>query len=258
MSVIEGLRRTVFHSIPPYSRILYQFCSRYVDRFNGDNNSNPETNGEYSYLRKIIGALKDGVVFDVGANVGDWASFALNLNPKVQLHCFEPSTATFRRLSQRQWPSNVHLNNFGLGEAEAAIALNVIAEGSGINSVYIRRGFESARSGKTEEIRICTIDEYCERKTVGKIDLIKVDVEGHELPVFKGMRRMLGRGVVSIIQFEYGGCNLDAKMTLGDIWDFLEPHGFRFHKLFPEGPRLVDKYQRSLETFKYSNWIASR
>jgi hypothetical protein len=67
---------------------------------------------------------------------------------------------------------------------------------------------------------------------------------------------MLKNGSIRVIQFEYGGCNLDARVYLGDIWDFLEPHGFRFSKLYPEGPRQIEKYQQSLETFKYSNWIA--
>ena len=258
MNLLRELGRTVFHMTPPYSRFIYQFSARYVDRFNGDNNSNSKTNGEYSFLRNELLGLGNGVVFDVGANVGDWASFALGINPKVNLHCFEPSKATYSKLTQKQWPSNIQLNNCGLGEVEGVLELNVVAEESGMNSVYLRRGVGDATSVTTETIHITTLDKYCEKRAIQHIHLIKVDAEGHELAVFKGMSQMLAKGFVRAIQFEYGGCNLDARVNLSDIWDFLEPHGFRFHKLYPEGPRHVEKYQRSLETFKYSNWVAIR
>jgi hypothetical protein len=138
-----------------------------VDRFNGDNNSTPEVNGEYFFLRNELLKLGAGVVFDVGANVGNWASFALDINPRVNLHCFEPSKAMCARLAQKQWPSNVWLNNLGVGEVE-----------------------------------------------------------------------------------------VDAKVNLGDIWYFLEPYGFRFYKLYPEGPRDIEKYQQSLGRVKCSNWVS--
>ena len=72
----------------------------------------------------------------------------------------------------------------------------------------------------------------------------------------KGMTRMLSEGRVKTIQFEYGGCALDAGITLGDIWQLLEPLGFVFFKLHSRGARRVAEYHRDLETFRYSNWIA--
>jgi hypothetical protein len=145
----------------------------------------------------------------------------------------------------------------GLGEFEGVLELHMVDAESGLNSVYVRRGVESARPVRVEKVTITTIDEYCEKNAIKQIDLIKVDVEGHEHAVFKGMSRLLEKGLVRTIQFEYGGCNLDAKVNLGDIWYFLEPHGFRLYKLYPEGPRHIEKYQQGLETFKYSNWVAT-
>jgi FkbM family methyltransferase len=214
-----------------------------------------ETNGEYFFLRSELPKI-GGVVFDVGANVGNWASFVLDINPKINLHCFEPSKATYAKLAQKEWPSNVRLNNLGLGEVEGVLELNVVDEESALNSLYLRRGVDCARAVKTEKISITTIDDYCEKNAIQRIDLIKVDVEGHELAVFKGMRQMLAQGFVLAIQFEYGGCNLDAKVYLGDIWEFLEPYGFKFYKLYPEGPRHIENFRQKLETFQYSNWVA--
>jgi FkbM family methyltransferase len=257
MSHIRQLGRMLFKLVPAYNDILYEFCVRYVDRFNGDNNSTQETNGEYFFLRNELPKLGDGgVVFDVGANIGDWASFALGLNSKLNLHCFEPSKATYVKLAQKEWPSNVSINNIGLGEVEGVMELNVVGDGSGLNSLYLRRGIDCAVAVKKEIINITTIDDYCEKNAIQGIDLIKIDVEGHELAVFQGMRHMLTQERVRIIQFEYGGCNLDSKVHLGDIWYFLEHYAFNFYKLYPDGLHRIKKYQQGLETFKYSNWVA--
>lgn len=249
--------RRLFALIPSH-RVLHTVCSRYVDRFNGDNETDPEVNGEYLFLRSELPKLNRGIVFDAGANVGNWAKFALCINPRINLHCFEPSRATYARLAQRQWPEDVRLNNVGLGDAEGVLDLNVVELESGMNSVYLRRGVEGAESRSIEKINVTTIDAYCRRNAVPRIDLLKVDVEGHEMAVFKGAGKMLAEARVGRIQFEYGGCNLDARVSLKDIWEFLEQHGFAMSKLYPKGPRVMEKYRQSLDTFKYSNWLAVR
>lgn len=250
------LGRRLLDVFPKYNDNLYQFCARYVDRFNGDNNSDPEGNGEYFFLRNALSKVEEGVIFDVGANVGNWAAFALTVNPRLNLHCFEPGRATYAKLAQREWSSTVRLNNLGLGDIEGTLELHVVDEESGLSSVYVRHGVDSTRFSRIESVTITTIDEYCEKNAINQIDLLKVDVEGHEYAVFRGMNKILTKGIVRAIQFEYGGCNLDAKVSLGDIWVLLESHGFRLFKLYPEGPRRVKKYQQRLETFKYSNWLA--
>lgn len=256
MRIVRTVGRSLFQLVPRYNGSLYEFCARYVDRFNGDNNSDLENNGELVFLRSELADLEGGVVFDVGANVGDWASIVLDINPKLEIHCFEPCRTTYSSLTSKDWSPNVRLNNFGLSDVEGTLVLNVVDGASGLNSIYLRRGVESARALRSEPIDVCTVDGYCEKNGIREIRLIKVDVEGHELAVFQGMKQTLAERRVRVIQFEYGGCNLDAKVFLGDIWDFLEPYSFKFFKVYPEGPRYVKSYQPGLETFKYSNWVA--
>lgn len=110
----------------------------------------------------------------------------------------------------------------------------------------------------TERFCIATIAGYCQANNIERIDFLKIDVEGHELAVFKGMRRMLEQGRVDAVQFEYGGANLDARVYLCDIWNFLAPFGLRFFKIFPDGLQPVVQYRQSMETFKYGNYLAKR
>ena len=47
---------------------------------------------------------------------------------------------------------------------------------------------------------------------------MKIDVEGHELDVLKGFGELIKK--VRLIQFEFGGTNIDSKTYLRDFWEF--------------------------------------
>lgn len=71
---------------------------------------------------------------------------------------------------------------------------------------------------------------------------------------------MLSEGLVDVIQFEYGGANIDARVLLLDIFNFFQPLNYKFYKIFPNGLRHIPRYDQQLENFKYQNWaiISSR
>src|SRR6185503_14354274 len=59
-----------------------------------------------------------------------------------------------------------------------------------------------------ESIQVLTIDAFCDREEIYHIHFLKLDVEGHELSVLNGAKRMLDSGKISIIQFEFGPANI--------------------------------------------------
>jgi FkbM family methyltransferase len=256
--MLKTVLKKLFYLIPAQSQLLLRASQRYVDNYFGDNNSDPSQNGEELYLqselRKYSG--REGIIFDVGANIGEWSSYCLGVEPTLKMHLFEPSKITFNKLNIKKWPPNIHLNNFGLGERNEKLGLNIAGDGSGMNSLHIRQGVKGFKIKSTENVDICTLDGYCDEKSILHIHLLKVDVEGHELAVFKGAQKMLREKRISCIQFEYGGCNLDARIYLLDIWNYLSPLGYEFYKLYQQGPRKISKYDQSMENFKYSNWLA--
>lgn len=256
MNLVKTMAKRVFNSIPPDISLLLKFSQRYLDRHNGENNSDSATNGEEYLLRHILPLCAGGVVFDVGANVGTWSSFVLSVQPLLSIHLFEPSLITYERCAQRAWPPSVQLNNLGLGECNETLQLNIVNATSGMNSLYRRHGVEGAEASANEAISITTLDEYCEEHGIDRIHFMKVDVEGHELAVLRGAMRMLKDRRIDMIQFEYGGCNIDAKVYLSDIWKILTQTEFQIAKLFPDGPRPISAYSQVLENFRYSNYIA--
>ena len=246
--------------LPPHDERWYHICRQYVDRYNGDNDSNIATNGESRFLHRAL--ARSQTVFDVGANVGEWSKLALTIKPTIELHCFEPSRASYSRLLANSFSANVKCNHCGLGAAVEDRTLYVFEDGSGLNSLYRRQGLEDGwrleSQTTTETVHIDTVDRYCAQNQIEAIDFMKTDVEGHELEVFRGAAGMLGRGAIAAIQFEYGGCNIDARVLLKDMFDFFGPLKYALYKIYPRELRYVARYDQRLENFQYQNWVAIR
>ena len=245
--------------VPTDSRRLYRWCKWYVDLYNGENNHHIETNGEFRFMQRNL--LRCATVFDIGAHMGSWASLALEVNPRLQLHCFEPSAFTYQKLLSNQFPPNVVCKNLGMSSAPGEARLFVFEDGAGINSLYQRQGLEShglSTQQRQETVYLSTVDIYCQENEIQAIDFLKVDVEGHELEVFRGMSEMLEQGRVNIIQFEYGGCNIDAGVFLKDIFNFFDTLDYAFHKIYPRQVKPVAQYDQRLDNFQYQNWVIVR
>jgi hypothetical protein len=98
-------------------------------------------------------------------------------------------------------------------------------------------------------------DEYWETHlNKGLIDIVKIDVEGHELSVLKGF----GQAILhtKIIQFEFGGCNIDTRTYFQDFWYFFKERNFSLYIITPLGLSKIEKYIESLEFFSTTNYFA--
>src|SRR3989304_219932 len=118
------------------SELLYRLCKRYITACDNDNQDDMIVNGELRLLKDVLPQAK--TVFDVGANVGRWTRKALQINPRLSVHCFEPSLATYQALLANNFPSRVICNNFALGDKSGQSLLYVVDKCSGVNSLYRR------------------------------------------------------------------------------------------------------------------------
>lgn len=240
--------------------LIYKVCKRIVDLHNGEQEIDFTINGEQRFLQERLKQAR--VVFDVGANVGDWTYLALKANPALQVHCFEPSSTTFGLLQARQFGERAVLNYCGLGDVSGEVTLYVTGKGrdSGCNSLYARPSLTEHRELETETVRIETFDHYCQEAGLTEVDLVKIDTEGYEFQVLKGMQESLQQGRVKAVQFEYGGTYIDARTLLQDVWDYitqLNPR-YQFYKLSLGGPKRYTHYKQALENFQYANYAFIR
>jgi FkbM family methyltransferase len=132
-------------------KILFNWLSGY--RF-----SDPRRNGEYRFLRRY---LKNGmVVFDVGANIGEYTAYMLGVAPELEVHCFETVAETFALLQQRHGDnSQVYLNNFGLSDVQDIRRMKIYGETYGINSLYERRSSIAAQPEYANYLNLAQISD---------------------------------------------------------------------------------------------------
>jgi hypothetical protein len=76
--------------------------------------------------------------------------------------------------------------------------------------------------GQRFEISIDTVDDYCKRKGISSIQLLKIDAEGHDLDVLRGAPSMLANRAIDVIQFEIIASNI-----------YTNVHFYQFSELLP-------------------------
>ncbi len=200
----------------------------------------------------------DGIVFDVGANIGNYTLELLSrLGNKIEIYCFEPSGKTFEVLSEKIHGSdNIKAFNFGFGDKEESVTLYSNSKGSGLASVYHRRldhfGIDMKYS---EKIKLKTLDIFCKDQGITHIDFLKIDVEGHELKVLNGAESLVESKAIDFIQFEFGGCNIDSRTYFQDFFYALNPF-YKIHRILKNGLFPIENYQETYENFITTNFLA--
>lgn len=225
---------------------------RYAEAAANYNNGDPASNGEAMLVRR--GAPQWRQVLDVGANVGDWAAMVLGVNPRCRLHCFEPAASSHASLLERfAGAENVRVIRQGVGAVAGRLEFLDRGERSG-SSGFVPRG-EVVPTGVAVDVQVTTVADYCQNEGLDEVNFVKIDTEGFEMEVLRGMGRMLEQRKVDALQFEYGGTWLDARETLGAAAHLVERCGYALFRLLPDGLARV-RYRPTDDTFKYANFVA--
>ena len=190
---------------------------------------------------KVVGTLLLGadVTIDVGGNIGQYALLFSYHSNKV--YTFEPMPKMIDRL--RKHIAINHLQNKIILVPKALsnkkdilkFALPKTAN-SGTASTILGR---KANLDEIIEVEAITFDEFFqEEKITGRIDLIKMDIEGAELFALQGMKRLLNSGVKPVFIIEIN----DEMMSLAgysqtDIQSFLADFGYKAFEITKRGLR---------------------
>jgi len=212
------------------------------------------TNGEMFLLKSY---LKPGdVVFDVGANVGDWSLAALDIEPNLSVYCFEPTNSIFAKLVNNLKNHNAFYFNIALSDKKDCKKFYCLNEGqSEGNSLFFREIFKT-REVQSSLIATDYLDSFCAMRNINKIDYLKIDVEGGEFDVLNGSNHLLHNHKITALQFEYGGCYLDAHITLKDILNLLTRSNYVIFRITSEGLFHISQWTPSLENYEYANYFA--
>lgn len=227
----------------------------------GDVFDSGEVNALQIMKTNWMGGGTEPILFDVGANVGKYTLILRQIFNTAQIHSFEPGHSTFIALknnisaAEKNYQEQITLNNFGLSDAETDSTLFYDKAASGLASLYKRQlDYANIDFSQRETVHLTTLDKYCQVHGINEINLLKLDVEGHEISVLNGAANMLSARKIKNIQIEFGGCNLDSRTYFRDFWNLLHERYHVFYILRDSLTEIV-KYEEQLEIFTTTNFF---
>ena len=136
-------------------------------------------------------------VIDIGANVGLFALYMHMLAPVRIIHCFEPAPATVKLLRRNtDHLHNVRIHPFGLTDHQGTAVMTLDPNNTGMNSICGTPDKENS-----VEINVYDASAALDRYDLTKIDILKIDTEGSEIPILKSLASKLDS--IGIVMLEY-------------------------------------------------------
>jgi FkbM family methyltransferase len=117
------------------------------------------------------------IIFDVGGYRGDWTEVALKNYPNATIYVFEPVKEFFNGIVSRfEKNKQIKVFNFGLSDENR------------IENISFEQDSSSCfRGNKTLEIELKNIVDFLMENNIFKVDLIKINIEGEEFRLLKGL-----------------------------------------------------------------------
>lgn len=236
----------------------YHILRRFYYDFNADDS-----------IKKIISYAninpKECIVFDVGANAGQSVNRFRNFLPEAKILSFEPYTPVFEILKEKEKKDkNLNCFNIGLGSKKRVFPFYRNPD-SGSNSFYkiniygdcfVLSNSTVAKKNHNKKtpkevlefntkinVSVDTLDNICKKKSIKKIDILKIDTQGFEEEVLKGATNMLKN--VFIIELEIIFSDIYKKSSkFGAIDSLLSYNGFNLWEISYIGKFATNKFSR--------------
>ena len=213
-----------------YSKIIIIFLN-FLDYFQQKN------------IIKLINKkfLKPIIVFDVGAHYGETIKlFNKKLNIK-KIYSFEASPKNYQILQKnisKYTSKKIEIYNYGIGRELSKSYINQTLESSSstinelnVNSKYLEKKLKILNIKNKNSfhykipIKIITLDYFIEKNKIKNIDLLKIDTEGYEFNVLKGLSKYNQK--IKLVYFEHHYDDMIVKnYKFGDIHQLLKSFGF--------------------------------
>lgn len=225
-----------------------------------------QNDGEQSIQREFLQAcvtqVEKPVIFDVGANIGDWTASLLEIAHakgvagKIEVHCFEPVPSTYSVLTKRFGDASsgarVTLVSKACSSEARITEMFVVADGAGTNSLYRD---SMSQDGQRIQVETTTVDAYCAANNVAMIHYLKCDTEGHDVEVMHGAARMFREQKIMAFQFEYNHRWVSSRHFLIDVFEFAKGLPYSIGKITTKGVEVYEEWHPELERFFDGNYL---
>ena len=208
-------------------------------------------------LSSVLKAESAPTVLDVGANNGAFMVVVKALNPLAKVHCFEPfpQLASFLSdLVEQNCFDNVVVNNSLVGESNGPQPL-YFTQGSTVTASVVK-DFQETFDSQLEAMQ-CRLDSYVEEKALGRVSLIKIDVEGGELEVLKGARRTIETMRPNILMELLYTENEGHKKRQNEVVRDLKDLGYRFFQIREQGELFYQDPVTPDHGYRFLNYLVT-
>jgi len=139
---------------------------------------------EIGLLRELVKYTKNKVVIDVGAYIGTHSVYISKFGDPEKVYAFEPDSRSFGLLKK-----NIEANdlddivipiNKGVWDSDTVVSFRTADESN--------RGVSKVDYTGNTTIQVVSLDKFC---SDGRCDCIKIDIEGNELKVLEGARKII-------------------------------------------------------------------
>lgn len=192
--------------------------------------------------------VKEGMtIFDVGAHLGKYTKlFSLLVGEKGKVFTFEPTKKSFLHLHNSIEENNcfnVKLYNNAVYDRNTKIIFNEFpSEYSSCNSIG-KPQMENPKNINeyvpiinSSEVNAISLGDFLVENKIQKIDYLKIDVEGAEIFVLKGLEKFLQEKSINFIQFEISKKMLEGLETkASDVFNYLYKFDYEVHKIKDNG-----------------------
>jgi len=193
-------------------------------------------------MEKIV---KPGMnVFDLGANFG-WFSLVLSklVGSSGRVYSFEADPTLIDILKE-----NIKLNN----SSNISIQPIAVSNNEGISKFSLNESYDTrnqldsiSNSGNTIDVEVISLDEFCKKENLKKVDFIKMDIEGSEPKALEGMKKIISDNPQLKIIMEF---NQNAMSSVGtspeNLINFLQNAGFIIEEIDETIPGKLKKINK--------------
>jgi FkbM family methyltransferase len=173
------------------------------------------------------------VVFDVGANAGIYSLAALAIQPDATVHAFEPTpeiAVRLRETAKLNGLDRLYVHEVAVSSENGFATLKrcrgELGTNEGMNFIAPDLGDSGA-----ERVQTVCLDQFCQHHAIDHVDLMKLDIQGHEHSALEGAERLIRSGHIGIIFLELNWAkSVGATCAATESIRLLEQGGYRFSR----------------------------